>query len=78
VLVGVALSAAAFIALVVVLAARRLGRLDAIDLGQAYVGATVAIVGSALLLTGIFLAVLRPVSLDGRGVSTRRAAERVP
>ncbi|MGH9032752.1 MAG: phosphatase PAP2 family protein [Acidimicrobiia bacterium] len=65
VLVGVALSAAAFIGLVVVLAARRLGRLDAIDLGQAYAGATVAIVGSALLVTGIFLAALRPVSLDG-------------
>jgi hypothetical protein len=78
VLVGVALSAAAFIGLVVVLAARRLGRLDAIDFGQAYAGATVAIVGAALLLTGIFLAVLRPVSLDGRGASTRQATERVP
>jgi hypothetical protein len=78
VLVGVALSAAAFVGLVVVLAARRLGGLDAIDLGQAYAGATVAIVGSALLLTGLLLAALRPVSLDGRDASTRVVVERVP
>ncbi|MGH8985764.1 MAG: phosphatase PAP2 family protein [Acidimicrobiia bacterium] len=78
VLVGVALSAAAFIGLVVVLAARRVGRLDAIDLGQAYAGATVAIVGSALLLTGLLLAALRPVSLDARGASTPAALERLP
>lgn len=69
VVLGVGASAAAFTGLVVVLAARRLGRLDAIDLGQAYVGATVAIVGSALLLVGLLLAALRPVGLD---VSRRR------
>jgi len=61
---GVGLSAAAFTGLVAVLAARRLGRLDAIDLGQAYAGATVAITGSALLLVGLLLAALRPVGLD--------------
>jgi PAP2 superfamily len=77
VLVGVAMSAAAFLGLVVVLVARRLGRLDAIDFGQAYVGATIAIAGSALLLTGLLLAALRPVSLDGRS-STPVPAERVP
>jgi membrane-associated phospholipid phosphatase len=63
---GVGLSAAAFTGLVAVLAARRLGRLDAIDLVQAYAGATVAITGSALLLVGLFLAALRPVALDVR------------
>ncbi|HUF84106.1 MAG TPA: phosphatase PAP2 family protein [Acidimicrobiia bacterium] len=61
---GVGLSAAAFTGLVAVLAARRLGRLDAIDLGQAYAGATVAITGSVLLLFGLLLAALRPVGLD--------------
>jgi len=63
---GVGLSASAFTGLVAVLAARRLGRLDAIDLGQAYAGAAVAITGSALLLVGLFLAALRPVALDVR------------
>ena len=53
-----------FIGLVIVLAARRLGRLDAIDFGQAYAAATVAIAGSALLLIGLLLAELRPVALD--------------
>lgn len=61
---GVGLSAAAFTGLVAVLAARRLGHLDAIDLGQAYAGATVAIAGAALLLIGLSLAVLRPVELS--------------
>jgi hypothetical protein len=66
VLVGVSLSAIAFLGLVGALAARRLGRLDAVDLGEAYAGATVAIAGSALLLGGLLLAVLRPVALAGR------------
>jgi hypothetical protein len=61
---GVGLCTAVFIGLVIVLAARRLGRLDAIDFGRAYAGATVAIAGSALLLVGLLLAALRPVDLD--------------
>ena len=39
-------------------------RLDAINLGRAYTGATVAIAGSAFLLFGLLLAALRQVDLD--------------
>jgi hypothetical protein len=67
VLVGVSLSAIAFLGLVGALAARRLGRLDAVDLGDAYAGAAIAITGSALLLVGLLLAAVRPVELDAPG-----------
>ncbi|HEX6311941.1 MAG TPA: hypothetical protein VF152_09965, partial [Acidimicrobiia bacterium] len=60
------------------LAARRLGRLDAIDLGEAYAAAVVAIAGSALLLSGTLLAVLRPVSLAEREHGRPVSPERVP
>jgi membrane-associated phospholipid phosphatase len=66
VITGAGLAALVFGGLVVALAERRLGRLDAIDLGRAYAFATVAIIGSALLLTGLFLAVLRPPLGDAR------------
>lgn len=82
VVVGVAMSALAFVGVVGVLTARRLGRLEAVDLGQAYGGAVVAIVGSALLLTGLLLAALRPVALEvppesGPANGGRDASERV-
>jgi PAP2 superfamily len=63
---GVVLGAVSFAGLVAAVAARRLGRLDAVDLGAAYVGAAVAITGSALLLVGLLLAAVRPVELDAR------------
>lgn len=64
---GIVLCGAAFAGLVVALAARRLGRLDAVDLGDAYAGAAIAITGSALLLVGLLLAAVRSVELDAPG-----------
>jgi hypothetical protein len=77
VVTGVALSATAFVGLVAVSGARRVGRLDSVDIGEAYVGAVVAIVGAALLLIGMLVAVLRPVSLAGRAPADRTTDERV-
>lgn len=82
VVVGVAMSALVFVGVAGVLTARRLGRLEAIDLGQAYGGAVVAIVGAALLLTGLLLAALHPVALDappdgGPPTGGRDASERL-
>jgi PAP2 superfamily len=57
--VGIGLCGLSFAALVAVVAARRLGRLDAVDLGSAYIAAAIAIAGSALLLTGLLLVALR-------------------
>lgn len=67
VVAGAGLAALAFAALVAALVARRLGRLDAVDLGAAYSGAAAAITGSALVLAGLLLAALRsPVSAPRR------------
>lgn len=63
---GGGLCVATFVGLAAVLVARRLGRLGAVDLGRAYTSAVVLIVGAALLLVGLLLVALRPVTLDAR------------
>ena len=57
---GALFCALSFAVLVVALTALRLDRLDTIDFGRAYTAATVAIVGTAFLLTGALLFALRP------------------
>ncbi len=59
VVAGVVLAIMAFVTLVVVLEARRLGRLEAIPLGSAYLGASFAIAGAAFVLTGALLVAIR-------------------
>jgi len=66
VVAGGGLCALTFLGLAAALAARRLGRLDAVNLGRAYTTASVAIVGAALLLFGLLLVALRQVTLDAR------------
>jgi len=66
VVAGGGLCALTFLGLAGALAARRLGRLDAVNLGRAYATASVAIVGAALLLVGLLLVALRQVTLDAR------------
>jgi membrane-associated phospholipid phosphatase len=72
---GVVLAVLAFVTLVVVLEARRLGRLEAIPLGSAYIGASFAIAGTAFVLTGALLAALR---LSDRRPSAIDVLEPVP
>jgi membrane-associated phospholipid phosphatase len=63
---GGALCAVTFAGLAAVLVARRLGQLGAVELGPAFVSAAVSIAGAALLLVGLLLVALRPVTLDAR------------
>jgi PAP2 superfamily len=63
---GGALCAITFAVLAAIVVARRVGRLGAIDLGRAYTSAAVSIAGAALLLVGLLLVALRPVTLDAR------------
>jgi membrane-associated phospholipid phosphatase len=63
---GGALCAVTFAALAAVLVARRLGQVDTVGLGRAYMSAAVSIAGAALLLVGLLLVALRPVTLDAR------------
>jgi hypothetical protein len=58
--VGALFCALSFGVLVIALTALRLDRLDTINFGRAYTAGTVAIVGTAFLLTGALLFVLRP------------------
>jgi hypothetical protein len=63
---GGAVCAITFAALVVALFARRFGQLGAVELGRAYSSAAVSIAGAVLLLVGLLLVALRPVTLDAR------------
>jgi hypothetical protein len=63
---GGGLCAVTFAGLAAVLVARRLGQLGAVELGPAYVSAAVSIAGAALLLVGLLLVALWPVTLDAR------------
>lgn len=63
---GGALCALTFTGLASLLVARRLGQVDTVDLGQAYLSGAVSIAAAALLLVGLLLVALRPVTLDGR------------
>jgi membrane-associated phospholipid phosphatase len=63
---GGALCAVTFAGLAAALVARRLGQLGAVELGPAFVSAAVSIAGAALLLVGLLLVALRPVTLDAR------------
>lgn len=56
---GVVLAVLAFSGVVAVYWARRSGRIEAIPLGSAYLGASIAIAASAFVLTGAFLAAIR-------------------
>jgi membrane-associated phospholipid phosphatase len=58
--VGALGCAVSFGVLVIALTALRLDRLDTINFGRAYTAGTVAIVGTAFLLTGVLLFALRP------------------
>ncbi len=58
--VGALGCALSFGVLVIALTALRLDRLDTINFGRAYTAATIAIVGTAFLLTGVLLFALRP------------------
>ena len=63
---GGVVCAVIFAAVAVALFARRFGQLGAVDLGRAYASAAVSIAGSVLLLVGLLLVALRPVTLDAR------------
>jgi len=75
-LAGISLLSAAFVIVVVVALAIHQGRLDAIEIGHAFVGAASAIVGTILLCVATLLIALHDVDLDrpGRG----RAETRTP
>jgi len=75
-LAGISLLSAAFVIVVVVALAIHRGRLDAIEIGHAFVGAASAIVGTILLCVATLLIALHDVDLDrpGRG----RAETRTP
>jgi membrane-associated phospholipid phosphatase len=61
---GVLLLIVAFLALVVTAYAIHRDRLDTVDLGGAFIGATSAIVGTIFVCTGALLALLRGIDID--------------
>lgn len=66
VVIGIALLAAAFVGFGILIVAQRQGRLDAVQLDEAYAGALLAIIGAGTLLVAAFVRALRNVTLDPR------------